>query len=120
MFAAHLGYRFPAGTDVKVTRTGDVMKGPGIGDDCRGLAVMLGVIRALKEAKIATPGTITFVADVGEEGLGDLRGMKELFGETLKGGIDAFVSVDGLGCEHHEYRRRQLSLQSHVQRPGWS
>ena len=74
------------------------MKGPGIGDDCRGLVVMLGVIRALNEAKITTPGTITFVADVGEEGLGDLRGMKELFGETLKGRIDAFISVDGLGA----------------------
>src|SRR4029078_5852279 len=40
---------------------------------------------------------ITFVADVGEEGLGDLRGMKQLFGETLKGQIDKFVSVDGTG-----------------------
>ncbi len=98
VFAAHLDTVFPPGTDVKVTRTDDVMKGPGIGDDCRGLVVMLGVIRALNEAKITTPGTITFVADVGEEGLGDLRGMKELFGETLKGGIDAFISVDGLGA----------------------
>ena len=98
VFAAHLDTVFPPGTDVKVTRTDDVMKGPGIGDDCRGLVVMLGVIRALNEAKITTPGTITFVADVGEEGLGDLRGMKELFGETLKGSIDAFISVDGLGA----------------------
>ena len=98
VFAAHLDTVFPPGTDVHVTHTDDVMKGPGIGDDCRGLVVMLGVIRALNEAKIATPGTITFVADVGEEGLGDLRGMKQLFGETLKGGIDAFISVDGLGA----------------------
>ena len=98
VFAAHLDTVFPPGTDVKVTRTDDVMKGPGIGDDCRGLVVMLGVIRALNEAKITTPGTITFVADVGEEGLGDLRGMKELFGETLKGSIDAFISLDGLGA----------------------
>src|SRR5262249_56057980 len=59
--------------------------------------VMLGVIRALNEARVETPGTITFVADVGEEGLGDLRGMKQLFGETLKGQIDKFVSVDGTG-----------------------
>ncbi len=97
VFAAHLDTVFPPGTDVKVSRTDDLMKGPGIGDDCRGLVVMLGVIRALNEAKITTKGTITFVADVGEEGLGDLRGMKELFGETLKGRIDAFISVDGLG-----------------------
>lgn len=97
VLAAHLDTVFPEGTNVKVTQKGTVMKGPGIGDDCRGLVVVLGVIRALNEAKIKTRGTITFVADVGEEGLGDLRGMKELFGNSLKGQIDSFISVDGLG-----------------------
>lgn len=97
VFAAHLDTVFPEGTDVKVKVDGDVLKAPGIGDDCRGLALMLGVIRALNEAHVETPGAITFVADVGEEGLGDLRGMKELFGATLKGQIDKFFSVDGLG-----------------------
>ncbi len=97
VFAAHLDTVFPEGTNVKVTKEGTVMKAPGIGDDCRGLAMMLGVIRALKEANVQTPGTITFVADVGEEGLGDLRGMKELFGESMKGQIDKFISVDGIG-----------------------
>jgi acetylornithine deacetylase/succinyl-diaminopimelate desuccinylase-like protein len=97
VFSAHLDTVFPEGTDVHVTRTGDVMKGPGIGDDCRGLAVMLAVIRALDEGHVETPGTITFVADVGEEGLGDLRGMKGLFFESLKGQIDKFISVDGTG-----------------------
>jgi tripeptide aminopeptidase len=97
VFAAHLDTVFPEGTNVKVTREGSVLKGPGIGDDCRGLALLVGVIRALNEGRVETPGTITFVADVGEEGLGDLRGMKELFGVTLKGQIDKFVSVDGTG-----------------------
>jgi len=97
VFSAHLDTVFPEGTDVKVKRDGAVLKGPGIGDDCRGLAVMLAVIRALNEAHVETPGTITFVADVGEEGLGDLRGMKSLFYESLKGQIDKFVSVDGTG-----------------------
>ena len=97
VFAAHLDTVFPEGTNVKVSKDGDTLKAPGIGDDCRGLAVMLGVIRALNEAHVETPGSITFVADVGEEGLGDLRGMKELFGATLKGQIDKFISVDGLG-----------------------
>jgi acetylornithine deacetylase/succinyl-diaminopimelate desuccinylase-like protein len=97
VFAAHLDTVFPEGTDVHVTVQGTVLKGPGIGDDCRGLAMMLGVIRALNEGHVETPGTITFVADVGEEGLGDLRGMKQLFGETLKGQIDKFISVDGTG-----------------------
>lgn len=97
VLAAHLDTVFPEGTDVKVTRDGGVLKGPGIGDDCRGLAVILSVARALNEAHVETPGTITFVADVGEEGLGDLRGMKELFGATLRGQIDKFISVDGTG-----------------------
>jgi acetylornithine deacetylase/succinyl-diaminopimelate desuccinylase-like protein len=97
VFAAHLDTVFPEGTNVQVTRDGTVLKGPGIGDDCRGLAVLLGMIAALDEAHVETPGTITFVADVGEEGLGDLRGMKELFGATLKGQIDKFVSIDGIG-----------------------
>jgi acetylornithine deacetylase/succinyl-diaminopimelate desuccinylase-like protein len=97
VFSAHLDTVFPEGTDVKVTRTGDVMKGPGIGDDCRGLALMLALIRGLDEGHVQTPGTITFVADVGEEGLGDLRGMKSLFFDSLKGQIDKFISVDGTG-----------------------
>ena len=97
VFAAHLDTVFPEGTNVKVTRTGDLLKGPGIGDDCRGLAVLLAVIGALNEARVETHGTITFVADVGEEGLGDLRGMKSLFFDSLKGQIDKFVSVDGTG-----------------------
>jgi acetylornithine deacetylase/succinyl-diaminopimelate desuccinylase-like protein len=97
VFSAHLDTVFPEGTDVKVKRDGTLLKGPGIGDDCRGLVVMLGVIRALKEGNVKTPGTITFVADTGEEGLGDLRGTKNLFNDSLKGQIDKFISVDGTG-----------------------
>jgi tripeptide aminopeptidase len=97
LFQAHLDTVFPEGTDVKVKRDGDVLRAPGIGDDCRGLAMMMGVIRALNEAKVQTPGTITFAADTGEEGLGDLRGTKELFNNTLRGQIDKFISVDGTG-----------------------
>ena len=97
VFSAHLDTVFPEGTNVRVATEGTVMKAPGIGDDCRGLAVMLAVIRALNDAHVETPGTITFVADTGEEGLGDLRGMKQLFGDTLRDRIDAFLSVDGIG-----------------------
>jgi len=95
--AAHLDTVFPPGTDVRITRQGDVLRGPGIGDNCRGLSVLVAVARALQLAGVQTPGSITFVANVGEEGLGDLRGMKVLFGETLKGQIDRFVSIDGPG-----------------------
>lgn len=97
VFSAHLDTVFPEGTNVRVTREGPHLRGPGIGDDCRGLAVVLGVIRALNAARVVTPGTITFVGTVGEEGLGDLRGVKHLFTEELKGRIDRFVSVDGTG-----------------------
>ena len=97
VLAAHLDTVFPEGTDVKVKRTGNVLSGPGIGDDCRGLAVILTVARALNEAQITTKGTILFVANVGEEGLGDLRGAKHLFQRELKGRITHFISVDGTG-----------------------
>jgi tripeptide aminopeptidase len=97
VFSAHLDTVFPEGTNVQTRREGTIIKGPGIGDDCRGLAVLIGVIRALDDADIRTPGTITFVGTVGEEGLGDLRGVKHLFHQELKGRIDRFVSVDGTG-----------------------
>lgn len=97
VFAAHLDTVFPEGTDVRVTREGAVMRGPGIGDDCRGLAVVLAVARAMVKGGIKPAGTITFVGNVGEEGLGDLRGVKYLFNEGMKGRIDRFVSVDGTG-----------------------
>ena len=97
VFAAHLDTVFPEGTAVKVTRAGGALKGPGIGDDARGLAVMLALVRALNEASVDTPGSITFVADVGEEGMGNLRGMKALFGGGLKERPDYFVSVDAVG-----------------------
>jgi acetylornithine deacetylase/succinyl-diaminopimelate desuccinylase-like protein len=97
VFSAHLDTVFPEGTDVATRRVGSTIQGPGIADDCRGLAVLLGVIRAMNEARIHTAGAITFVGTVGEEGLGDLRGVKHLFNEELKGRIDRFVAVDGAG-----------------------
>ncbi len=111
VLAAHLDTVFPEGTNVKVKRDGAILRGPGIGDDCRGLAVMVEIIRELKKANVKTPGSMTFVANVGEEGLGDLRGVKELFNVTLKDRIDRFVSIDGTGVHvtnvavgSHRYR----------------
>ena len=100
--SAHLDTVFPRGTNVKVRRDGYVLRGPGVGDDCRGLADLVAVARALNKAGVTTPGTITFVGTVGEEGLGDLRGVKRLFNETLKDKVDRFVSIDGegLGVTH--------------------
>lgn len=97
VLSAHLDTVFPEGTDVRTRREGPVIKGPGIGDDCRGLAVLLGVLHALNAAAVRTGGTITFVGTVGEEGLGDLRGVKHLFDRELEGRVDSFISVDGAG-----------------------
>lgn len=97
VIAAHLDTVFPEGTDVTVTREGTTLRGPGIADDCRGLSVVLALARALDRGNVRTTGSITFVGTVGEEGLGDLRGVKALFGETLKGQVDSFVSIDGMG-----------------------
>jgi acetylornithine deacetylase/succinyl-diaminopimelate desuccinylase-like protein len=114
VLAAHLDTVFPEGTDVKVKREGpgnNILRGPGIGDDCGGLAVLVAIVREMKKARVQTPGSITFVANVGEEGLGDLRGVKELFGTTMKDQIDRFVSIDGTGVHvtnvavgSHRYR----------------
>jgi acetylornithine deacetylase/succinyl-diaminopimelate desuccinylase-like protein len=95
VIAAHLDTVFPEGTDVHVKRNGTLLTAPGIGDDGRGLAAMLALIAAMDQAKLVTRGSLTFVADVGEEGLGDSRGTKALFNSTLKDQIDEFISIDG-------------------------
>lgn len=97
VLSGHLDTVFPEGTDVTVKREGTVLRGPGIGDDCRGLAVVLAVARALDAAKVRTRGTILFVGTVGEEGQGDLRGVRHLFGKELKDRVGYFISVDGTG-----------------------
>ena len=96
--AAHLDTVFPEGTDVRVKREGNRLLGPGVGDNSRSLAVLLSIIRALDEAKVQTTGDILFIGDVGEEGPGDLRGMRYLFQKgRYKDRIRMFVSVDGAG-----------------------
>jgi tripeptide aminopeptidase len=97
VYSAHLDTVHPPETDVRVKREGTILRGPGIADDARGLAVLLGVVEAMNQAGIVTEGPITFVGTVGEEGLGDLRGVKHLFEEELKGRIDRFLSIDGTG-----------------------
>lgn len=98
--SAHLDTVFPEGTSVKVRREGDRLHAPGVGDDSAGLATMLSLIDAMNAAKIQTERDILFVGTVGEEGLGDLRGVKHLFNEgKYKGRVAAFYSIDGSGME---------------------
>jgi len=96
VLAAHQDTVFPEGTAVKVRREGAKLMAPGVGDDTRSLAVLLAYIRALDAAKIKTKSDILFVGNVGEEGPGDLRGMRYLFGKgKYKDRIKAFFSMDG-------------------------
>ena len=93
---AHLDTVFPEGTDVKVKRQGTRLSAPGIGDDTRGLALVLALIRALDAAKFTTPGDILFVGNVGEEGEGDLRGAKFLLQKgKYKARIKQMLAIDG-------------------------
>jgi tripeptide aminopeptidase len=94
VIAGHLDTVFPEGTNVTVKRDGTKLRAPGIGDDGRGLTTVLSIARAFQKAGVQTNGTIYFIGDVGEEGQGNLRGMRYLFGNTLKGTIDYFISVD--------------------------
>ncbi len=95
---AHLDTVFPEGTAVKVKKTGTRLEAPGIGDDTRGLAVMLSVVRAMRAAGLTTRDDILFVGNVGEEGEGDLRGVKYLLSKgRYKARIRQFVSIDGAG-----------------------
>jgi len=108
---AHLDTVFPEGTDVTVRTRGDTLAAPGIGDDTRGLTVVLAVLKAMEAAQLETDAEVWFVASVGEEGIGDLRGMKHMF---RQGGprIDAWIAVDGVdittvthrGLGSHRYR----------------
>lgn len=96
--AAHLDTVFPEGTNVKVRREGTRLFAPGVGDDSRGVAVLLAIIRAMDAAKIVTASDILFIGNVGEEGAGDLRGMKYLFQKgPYKDKIKMFISLDPYG-----------------------
>jgi tripeptide aminopeptidase len=94
--AAHLDTVFPEGTDVRIERRGTHLSAPGVGDDTSGLSTLLAIVRAMDAAELKTDASILFVGDVGEEGIGDLRGVKHLFGEgRYSDQIDMFVSIEG-------------------------
>lgn len=104
VIAAHLDTVFPEGTDVKVRREGTKLHAPGIGDDTHSLAVLLGYIRALDAGKVKTAKDILFVGNVGEEGPGDLRGVRYIFTKgKYKDRVAAFFSMDGTSAERVTY-----------------
>ncbi|MGC1128427.1 MAG: M20/M25/M40 family metallo-hydrolase [Candidatus Acidiferrales bacterium] len=96
---AHLDTVFPAGTDVRVKRDGDRLEAPGISDNGAGLAAVVGLARALAESRVRTDRTIVLAGDVGEEGEGNLRGVRELV-ESYGSRLAAVIAVDGASTEH--------------------
>jgi tripeptide aminopeptidase len=99
VIAAHLDTVFPPNTNVRVKREGSRLVGPGISDNGAGLAALVALARAMRDAKIATRSTILFVGDVGEEGEGNLRGMRKLV-ETYRQQIRYVIALDGSSTDY--------------------
>jgi acetylornithine deacetylase/succinyl-diaminopimelate desuccinylase-like protein len=99
MLTAHLDTVFPPGTDVHVKQEGGRLMAPGISDNGTGLASLAALSRAFRDAKIKTTKTILFVADVGEEGEGNLRGMRAL-AESYKKRLKYVLALDGASTEY--------------------
>ena len=97
LLSGHLDTVFPEGTNVTVKREGTKMIAPGISDDCRGLAVVLATARQIITAKVPIAGRLLIVGSVGEEGPGNLRGVRAIFNSPLKDSINTFISIDGTG-----------------------
>lgn len=100
VISAHLDTVFPEGTNIRVRREGARFHAPGISDNTCGIVSLIALARALDAGSITTEGTICFVATVGEEGEGNLRGVRHLFSRgEFRTGVDAFISLDGPGLE---------------------
>lgn len=111
LISAHLDTVFPAGTDVKVRERDGKLYAPGISDDVRGLSVLLSWLKVLNDNKVQTVGDLLFVGNVGEEELGNLRGMKQIFAEHrdidgmvgLEPAPDGSVLILGTGSRRYEF-----------------
>jgi tripeptide aminopeptidase len=99
LITAHMDTVFPEGTDVHVRRERGLLYAPGISDNGAGLAALIGVARAISETKIASRRTMIFAADVGEEGEGNLRGIRKLVEEYGKK-LSAVIALDGASTEY--------------------
>jgi acetylornithine deacetylase/succinyl-diaminopimelate desuccinylase-like protein len=103
IISAHLDTVFPMETNLRVARGPGLIHGPGLGDNSLGVAALFGLIWSLRERQIPLRGDIWFVANVCEEGLGDLRGMKSVvdrFGEN----VHAYLVLEGLALGHVYHR----------------
>ncbi len=100
VIAAHLDISFEPGVNTKVRKEGGRWHGPGLADDSRGLVNLLAVVEAMNQAGLQTRRSLLFVANTGEEGLGDLNGVKYLFKESPhRGRLKASISIDGTNLD---------------------
>ena len=99
LISAHLDTVFPPGTDTKVRRDGSRLIAPGISDNGTGLAALIAIARAIAAAHIKPNYTILFAADVGEEGEGNLRGMRALI-DAYRGNLKSVIVLDGSSIDH--------------------
>ncbi|MEL7298352.1 MAG: M20/M25/M40 family metallo-hydrolase [Pseudomonadota bacterium] len=95
VIAAHMDTVFPEGTTIAVDASDGVYKAPGVGDNTRGVAMLYALMRAVTKAEIDADKAMLFVATVGEEGLGDLRGIKHLLTGPLAERFEALIAIDG-------------------------
>jgi len=98
--SAHLDTVFPAETSINVVREGSKLYGPGISDNGSGITALLGIAGALRDSNVAHAAPILFIGNVGEEGEGNLRGMRHIFQQTKwLESIGALVVLDGAGTD---------------------
>ena len=98
--SAHIDTVFPEGTALEVRRNRERLHGPGISDNAAGVIAMLALANAMKENKLRPSAPIVFIGNVGEEGEGNLRGVRHIFEETRwKESIEFSVMIDGAGTE---------------------
>jgi acetylornithine deacetylase/succinyl-diaminopimelate desuccinylase-like protein len=97
---AHVDTVFPAGTPVEVRRNGDRVHGPGVSDNCSGMTALLALAGAMNSTGLRTDAPLLFVGNVGEEGEGDVRGMRHIFSTPKWRDTIAFtLVVDGAGTD---------------------
>ena len=98
--AAHLDTVFAAGTEITVTREGGKLYGPGISDNASGIVALLAIAGAMRDAAITNLAPVLFIGTVGEEGEGDLRGMRHIFQQRRwLDSIAAVIAIDGAGTD---------------------
>lgn len=101
--SAHMDTVFPAETDLSVKRGSELIHGPGLGDNSLGVAALFGLLWSLREREIPLGGDVWFVANVCEEGLGDLRGMKAVV-DRFGADVHAYLVLEGLALGHVYHR----------------